>query len=109
MADIVRSAQGEVVAAASAERASYVQNRLLEINREVADKYLENGLLLKEIRDNAYYREWGFSSFDLAIETMRGRGQLDYGKRSAWYFIAVVEMIERLGLPADSVQSLGIT
>jgi len=87
-----------VVLSPAASRAIAVKERLVGIGKEVSSWAIENGLLLKEARDNGYHREWGYQSFDAAIAALQDAGQLDYGPRNARNFILIVEMIQRQGL-----------
>lgn len=97
------------VAIAVKGRAVQVRERLAAINAQHNDLVLENGLLLKEYKENAYFKEEGFKSFDEAIDTMHERGVLDYGARNARHFIAIVEMVQDLGLEAADVKQLGVS
>lgn len=107
MSAIVKSVQGEVVE--SPARSMFVRERLVAINRDMSEKYIENGLLLLELKTNGYYREWGYESFDECIEHMHQQGLVDYGSRNARNFIAVAEMIGRLELSAEDVQKIAIS
>jgi hypothetical protein len=90
-------------------RAAEVRERLSAINSQHNDLVLENGLLLKEYKDNGYYKEDGFSSFDEAIDTLNERGVLDYGARNARHFIAIIEMVQNLGVEAADVRKIGVS
>jgi len=98
-----------VVLSPAASRAIAVKERLVGIGREVSSWAIENGLLLKEARDNGYHREWGYTSFDAAIEGLQNAGQLDYGPRNARNFILVVEMIQRQGLDPEKTAQIPIS
>ena len=65
------------------DRANFVKNRLLEINRQASNIVIENGQLLREYKENAYHKEDGFKSFDEAIQAYHDSGLLDYGPRQA--------------------------
>ena len=91
------------------ERANFVKNRLLEINRQASNIVIENGQLLREYKENAYHKEDGFKSFDEAIQAYHDSGLLDYGPRQARYFIAVIDMVEKHALEPAQVNTLGIS
>lgn len=93
----------------SPERAAFVRQRLVIISKHVAHAYLENGLLLKEYKDNGYFREDGFKSFNEAIDAMHNVGTLEYGARNARHFIAVVEMKDKLGITLDRLREMPIS
>lgn len=90
-------------------RAVEVRQRLAAINSQHNDLVLENGLLLKEYKDNGYYKEEGFQSFDEAIDALHERGVLDYGARNARHFIAIIEMVQALGVEAADVRQIGVS
>jgi hypothetical protein len=90
-------------------RAVEVRERLAAINSQHNDLVLENGCLLKEYKDNGYYREDGFTSFDEAIDALHERGVLDYGARNARHFVAIVEMVHNLGIEAAEVKKVGVS
>jgi hypothetical protein len=90
-------------------RAVQVRERLAAINAQHNDLVLENGTLLKEYKDNAYFKEDGFPSFDEAIDTLHERGVLDYGSRNARHFIAIVEMVSNLGITGADIKKLGVS
>jgi hypothetical protein len=90
-------------------RAAEVRNRLAAINSQHNDLVLENGLLLKEYKDNVLFKEEGYASFDIAIDTLHEQGVLDYGARNARHFIAIVEMVQNLALDAASVKQIGVS
>jgi hypothetical protein len=98
-----------VVLSPAASRAIAVKERLVGIGREVSSWAIENGLLLKEARDNGYHREWGYQSFDAAIAALQDAGQLDYGPRNARNFILVVEMIQKQGLDQNITAQIPIS
>lgn len=101
----------DLVPAGRAElaRAVAIRDRLIALNRQAAELILQNGLLLKEIKDNAIYREWGYESFDEAIERMNEDGALDYGSRQARNFILIVEMTQRQGLGQSDIEGVSIS
>lgn len=85
-----------------------IKTRLITINKTHSDLIFENGLLLRNIFVNAIYREWGYDSFDQAIDTMQDQGLLTYGHRNARNFIAIIDMFEVLHLDG-SMKELGVT
>jgi hypothetical protein len=94
---------------ASPERAQVVKTRLLAINSQASNLIIENGLLLKEYKQNDYYKADGFATFDVAIQMMQESGQLDYGPRQARNFIAIVDMLQALGIDPADVETIGIS
>lgn len=90
-------------------RAVEVRQRLTAINAQHNDLVMENGLLLLEYKENGYYKEDGYASFDDAIDTMHERGELDYGARNARYFIAIVVMVQKLGVDTNDVRKIGVS
>ncbi len=90
-------------------RAVEVRERLAAINRQHNDLVLENGLLLREYKTNAYFKEDGFVTFDEAIDALQQRGELDYGARNARHFIAIVDMVDRLHLTPQEVKDIGVS
>lgn len=70
---------------------------------------IENGVLLREYRQGAYFKSDGYLSFDAAITDMQQKGILDYGPRNARNFIAIIDLIESQLLDTDTVESLGIS
>ena len=99
----------ETAVAVIDDRATFVRERLVAINKSAGDMVYENGLLLREYMANAYFKEDGFKSFDAAIDSMQDSGQLDYGARNARNFIAIVDLFDTLHLPPAEVQNIGIS
>lgn len=91
------------------DRATYVKSRLVEINTAAGGMIYENGQLLREYKDNAYYKEDGFESFDAAIDAMQNAGTLDYGPRQARNFILIIVMFEALKLDKGDIARIGIS
>jgi hypothetical protein len=98
-----------VVLSPDAARAITVKEQLVGINREVCTWAIENGLLLKEARDNGYHKEWGYDTFDHAIDALQNQGLIDYGPRNARNFILVVEMIQKQGLDQAAIAKIPIS
>jgi hypothetical protein len=92
-----------------AGRAAEIVSQLVAINVQHNDMVLTNGLLLKEYKDNGMHKEAGFASFDEAIDSLHERGVLDYGARNARHFIAIVEMVQNLGIDAAEVKKVGVS
>jgi hypothetical protein len=90
-------------------RAVEIRQRLAAINAQHNDLVLENGTLLQEYKVNSHFKADGFKSFDEAIDTLHERGVLDYGARNARHFIAIVEMVQNLGLDAGEVKKIGVS
>lgn len=86
------------------DQAMQLKDRLITINKTHGDLVLENGLLLKRVLTDAIYKEWGFQSFDAAIDGLRDQGLLTYGARNARNFVAVVDMFSRLQLGEEHKQ-----
>lgn len=90
-------------------RSSFVRDRLIELNQNAGDIVLENAYLCYEAKKNGYHREWGYQSFDEAIEDLHNKGLLDYGSRNARHFVAIAAMIEQRGYDPDTVKQIGIS
>lgn len=90
-------------------RPEFVKERLIQINNAAADLYLENGLLLREYKENGYYKAHGYASFDEAVETMKQQGLLEYGARQARHFIDIVNMTEKLQLGSADIKDIGMS
>jgi hypothetical protein len=91
------------------DRAVFVRSRLLEINAQANNLILENGLLLREYKQNGYFREDGYKSFDDAIQMMQNAGKLDYGPRQARYFISIVDMVDTLQISPGEIDQIGVS
>lgn len=98
-----------VTVVSSPERATYVRTTLKDLNKRAGELILENGLLLREMKANGYWKEWGFQSFDACIAQMQVNGELDYGPRQARNFIAIIEMVDTLGIDGATVDELSIS
>jgi hypothetical protein len=103
------STELQVVEKGSPARSKYVMDRLVAINRQAEEIIIENGLLLREYKDNGYWREDGYESFDSAIDSLHEKGVLDYRARNARNFIAVVDMLEKHNLGAEAIKGIGIS
>jgi hypothetical protein len=90
-------------------RAQIVRDRLVTINKTAAELVYENGLLLRELKDNGYYREWGHGSFDECVQAMQDAGLLDYGPRNARHFIRIVYMLEQTATPPTQIGDIGVS
>lgn len=93
----------------SNDRALFVRNRIIEISHHAGNLVIEAGLLLREYKTNAYYKEDGFDTFDEAIDSLHSAGKIDYGPRNARNLINVVDMFDKLGVTDADKQSLGIS
>lgn len=99
----------QVMEVASADRGASIRAKLIANSGQAQDLILSTGLLLREYKGGAYFREDGHKTFDEAIEALKEQGQLDYGARTARHMIAVVDMVEVLNISADEVKRLGIS
>src|SRR3954466_552576 len=91
------------------DRGVHIKARLLQLGKQAADLILSSGILLREYRSGAYYKEDGHASFDVAIEAWKDAGLIDYGARQARHLIAVVDMCESLNIEGPEVNKLGIS
>lgn len=105
----METAEVTEVLAAEDSRAVYVRDRLAAINTQHNDLIIENGRLLREYKQASYFKDDGFKSFDDAIDALHERGVLDYGARNARHFIAIIDMVEALGLDAAQIKLIGIS
>jgi hypothetical protein len=101
--------EANVTVLSGPDRALVVRERLVEISKTAGNLVIEAGLLLREYKSNAYYKEDGFESFDEAIEALHAAGSVDYGARNARNLINVVDMFDKLGITDADKQSLGIS
>lgn len=76
-------------------RADEVRRQLGTIKADLVGRSLELGRLLKEVRDNGYHRLYGHARFG---EWIQQEESLDISERSAFSFIKIVELQERLQL-----------
>lgn len=90
-------------------RSSFVRDRLLSLNKNAAQLVMENGALLREYKQRQYYVEEGYASFDMAIDDMHDRGMLDYRCRQARNFIAIVDMVDQLGIDPKEIPEIGMS
>lgn len=93
----------------SKDRAKFVSKRLQELSKSMAEQYIETGMLLKEYKDNAYYKEDGYESFDEAIEAMHDEGKLDFGARNARNLVSIVEMAGANGMKPEELEGISIS
>jgi hypothetical protein len=91
------------------QRATFIRERLSQISKTVGEAVLENSLLLRELKNNAYYREYGFKVFDDFIADLQDRGEIDYGPRQARNFLSIAEMLESKLLTEGELDQLGIS
>ena len=89
-------------------RAQFVRTRLGQINKSASEIIIENGILLIEVKEQSLYKEWGWSSFDEAINAMQESGELSYGARQARNFLAIGYMISNLELTPADIDKIGI-
>lgn len=97
------------VPAASPERAKFVKGRLVELAKNAAEVLLETGLLLKEYRDNGYFKEDGYENFDTAIDAMHEKGLFEYKSRNARNMISIVEMAQQHQITGETLDGIGIS
>jgi hypothetical protein len=91
------------------DRPDFIKRRLAELTKSMAEQFIETGVLLKEYKDNAYYKEHGYESFDEAIEGMQSNGELDFGSRNARNMIAVAEMVSNAGIAAGDLKDISVS
>lgn len=93
-----------------AGRAAHVRERISKINQAVSEYYIETGVLLKEAKENGYWKEWGaYETFDQAIQGLNDAGEIDFGWRNARNFIAVADMLDQAGMDKDELKKLPIS
>lgn len=109
MVKVPSAIEALTVKATDGDRSSWVKSRIITIARSTASNYIENGLLLKEILDHEYFKAWDYNSFDDCITCLQEAGHVDYGSRNARNFIAVVEMVEKQGIPMDDAAKIPIS
>jgi hypothetical protein len=90
-------------------RGSQLKAQIIGLSSQAADLILRNGLLLREYRSGAYYKEDGFESFNTAVEAWKAQGLIDYGARQARHLIAIVDMVDALSITPGEINKLGIS
>src|SRR5688500_15498532 len=91
------------------DRAQYVRDRISAINRTVTESVYENAMLLQELKENAFYREYGYGSFDEGIRAMQDRGEIDYGPKQARNFLRIAATAALLGMSDGDIAALGMS
>jgi len=85
------------------KRAFELHAQIASAGKEVVESFLEIGLALKEIRDEKYYMELGYTSFKSYTET-----EWNIEERTAYRYIEVIEKLPAQILTRVSVKSLEI-
>jgi hypothetical protein len=69
----------------------------------ITSSFLSLGILLREVRDNKYYKDLGYSSFTSYLLDK------EFSRVSAYKFIAIYEIYrERFGVPEERLQQIGL-
>jgi hypothetical protein len=87
-------------------RADFLRNQLSILKHNLVSGYLETGRVLREIRDNNFYQDYGYSTFS---QYVKEGADIDMGERSAYYAISVVEFAEKNGISDEVLQTVGIS
>ena len=106
MSAIIKKGQSAV---SSKDRAKFVSSRLQELSKSMAEQYIETGLLLKEYKENGYFKEDGYESFNEAIDAMQNQGKLEFGSRAARNLIDVVNMAAAQGMKPEQLEGIPIS
>jgi delta-aminolevulinic acid dehydratase/porphobilinogen synthase len=92
--------------ASAADRAQFVSKRLREISSSMAQDFIECGILLREYKENSYFKEEGYESFDEAINDKYTKGEIEFQSRNARNAIAVADMLAANGMKPEDVKKI---
>lgn len=88
------SAQGK-------ERAIALDEKVEDLKNAIFDSYFDLGLVLKELRDEGLYREFGYDDLEDYAQQRHG-----FKYRKAAYLIAIVENCEKASLQKEDVRGI---
>ena len=93
--DVVSTEQaGDMVSEEVLQQAMNCEQTVLRIKRQTVISFVEMGKVLKEIRDNSYYKLLGYNDFEEWCESP----EIDFSRTTAWRYITLVEKIIESGL-----------
>jgi hypothetical protein len=80
-------------------RADEVLEKIFKIKEGMVCSVLDLGELLSEAKQNDYPHVWGFNNFDEWLD----QSGLEVGRRTAYYFIRIVEQSKALGISREQL------
>ena len=83
------------------EKAVVLDEKVMDMKNAIFDTYFDLGLVLKEIRDEGLYRDFGYKDLENYAQKRHG-----FRKRKAAYLIAIVENCEKAGLGKEDVRGI---
>jgi len=82
-----------------------IRQKVLELKDKADESYWELGIVLNDVYNNDYYRNWGFETWKDYVEQ-----ELDFGIRTAQYFLKIQKWFETMTPAMQSwLRSLGWT
>ena len=87
-------------------RATQVQEELKTLRNSLVSKGLRMGRLLREVNDNKYYQEYGYSTF---VDWVHRGSSLDISPRTAYNMIQLVEGVAANGVSDAQIEAAGIS
>lgn len=89
-----------VLAPIPLDKATETLTEFDQVKKSLQVHFLHLGRLLREIKDNLYYKVRGYDNFKHFVEA-----ELDFGWRRAFYLAQLVEKLETLGLLQVAMES----
>ena len=83
------------------KKAIVLDGKVEDMKNVVFDTYFDLGIVLKEIRDEGLYREFGYEDLEEYSQKRHG-----FKYRKAAYLIAIVENCEKVGLSKKDVRGI---
>ena len=79
----------DAIIKATPQHVEAVRQKVEEIRRGIAGRFIELGTLLGEIKDGGFHVIWGHANFGLWLKS----SGLDLGESAAYYLIKIVCLI----------------
>lgn len=103
-AAVTEGAHVQTTVRAPADQEAWDNHRaLLERREQVEALYLEIGRLLRENQQRRYYERLGYETFDAYLAS----SNVNFRRTTAYKWMRVAELCDRLAIPASSVRVLG--
>lgn len=94
------------VVVAEQPRSEVVRLQIMQLSQTLHKSFVVLGRLLKEARDESYHLQWGYQRWGQWVEEASG---LDMSERTAYDFVKIIEVADRLQLPDSDLEQVKVS
>ena len=97
--------ESDAIIKATPQHVEAVRQKVEEIRRGIAGRFIELGTLLGEIKDGGFHVIWGHANFGLWLKS----SGLDLGESAAYYLIKIVRTSKQMGIPQEQLEKIKLS